>query len=339
MKLSSVFARALDQRLLEQHPPLLQYLLQVGDTPLTKVPGPGNGARVFAKCEWTNPTGVKDRAVFGMVYRELKKTPLARRGGLHILEYTGGSLGMALSRLCAQLGLHLTLVLSGATDPAVVAEMRGHGSKVILVPRERGFWGVMETAHGLAAENPTWRFLFQHENPANIWMHRETTGREVAEQLPYDSADGPCAWIASIGTGATLIGVYSALIQKIPQLQLFATTPAELPYGSEFAPNGLPKFLGSGGLGCGRKQPFVAAVESRIMGHLHYTYEDALRGMREFCGRTGLRIGSSAAANWLAACKVAERLGPQATVVTVFPSAATEYEWAKAQSVPAAGAA
>jgi cysteine synthase A len=331
MKSSSIFAMALDQQLLKQHLPLLEYLQQLGDTPLMEVPGADNGSRVFAKCEWTNPTGtVKDRPVFGMVYRELKKTPLARRGEIHILEYTGGSLGLALSRLCARLGLRLTLVLSAATDPALVAELSGHGSEVVLVDRERGFWGVMEMARRLAAENPTWRFLYQHENPANLWMHRYTTGQEIAEQLPNDAVDGPCAWLASIGTGGTLMGVYAALVPKLPQLQLFATTPAELPYGSNAPPNGKPKFLGSGGLGCGRKQPFVASDESRIKGHMQYSYDEALRGMRDFHALTGLKIGSSAAANWLAARQVAERLGPKATVITVFPSAATDFEWNKA---------
>ena len=320
--------------MLERYLPLRRYLQQLGDTPLLEVPGPAGRARIFAKCEWANPTGtVKDRAVFGMIYALLSKTPAEQRGKLHVFEYTGGTLGLALSRLCAQLELPLTLVLSAATDPTVVTTLREQGTAVVHVPKEQGFWGVIETARRMAAANPEWSFLYQHENPANLWMHRETTGREIIEQLPADASREECAWVASIGTGGTLLGTYQTLAEALPRLQLFGTTPAELPYGSEQPPNGLPKFLGSGGFGCGRKQPFVAPRESLITGQLYFTYNEALRGMREFHARTGLRIGSSAAANWLAACKVAENLGRQATVITVFPSGAPEYEWRKVETL------
>ncbi len=330
MNLSSDFAHRLDHALLGRYTPLREFLEQIGETPLVRVPGPSAGAAIFAKCEWANiPSGtVKDRTVFGMVYRLLKATRArTETGPLQILEYTGGSLGGSLSRLCRRLGQALQLVLSDATHPDFLAELHGQGTETVLVPREQGFWGVMETAKKLAAANPSWHFLYQHENPANLWMHRETTGPEIARALP----GRPDALVASIGTGGTLIGVASILAELNPELQVYATTPAEAPYGTDCPPNGLPKFLGSGGFGCGRKQPIVAAAEEMIAGHLHFSYIESLRGMRQFHAKTGLRIGSSAAANWLAACTVAASLGPRATVVTIFPSAATEYEWARCQ--------
>jgi cysteine synthase A len=333
MNMTEPFARALDQAVLAQYPPLCEFLRGIGDTPLIEVPGTLAGARIYAKCEWENLTGtVKARTVFAMTYRELRN---ARRAGLRsplrLIEYTGGSLGLALAGLCEQLGIRLTLVLSDATAPAVVSAIRDTGSEAVLVPRERGFWGVMEAAFELAQRNPEWRFLFQHLNPANPWVHRETTGREIVAQLPAGAIEGPCAWVASIGTGGTLMGVRSALARAVPHVQTFATTPAEAPYGTTAPPNGLPKFLGSGGLGDGRKQPLVVGDEANLTGHFHVTYPESLRGMVDFHARTGLRIGSSAAANWLAACRVAERIGGGGTVVTVFPSAATDFEWRKAE--------
>jgi cysteine synthase A len=334
MELTNSFAGSLDHTLLNHYTPLQTYLKNLGDTPLIEVPGPAQGARIFAKCEWENPTGtVKDRPVFGMIYNLLRKTPRELHKDLHILEYTGGSLGMALSRLCAELELNLTLVLSASTDPGIVKLLRSHGTDVVLVPKELGFWGVMEKTKVLAVEHPTWSFLYQHENPANLWMHKETTGREIARQLPKDAPLERAAWVASIGTGGSLMGVAESLWERIPHLEVYATTPAELPYGSELAPNGLPKFLGSGGLGSGRRQTFVAAREARVSGHLHYSYDESLRAMKDFHAKTGIKIGSSAAANWLAACEVATRLGSSGSVIFVVPSAAPAHEWLKVEAL------
>ncbi len=338
MKLSGEFARTLKRSLLETHRPLASYLERLGETPLVEFPGPVAGTRIFAKCEWHNPTGsVKDRAAFGMLYKLLEQTPPDQWSNLRVLEYTGGSLGLALSRLCASLGLPLTLVMSGATAPELLAQLRHAGTEVILVPNAHGFWGVMERARQIAAADPSLSFLYQHENPANLWMHRETTGREIAGQLPPDTASNPCAWVASIGTGCTLMGVYAALAERWPRLRLFANSPAELPYGTAWPPNGLPKFLGSGGLGCGRRQLFVAPKEASIIDYFDCTYDESLRAMRDFFGQTGIKIGSSAAANWRAAGKLAAILGPGATVITVFPSAATEYEWRRAVALTGSG--
>lgn len=53
----------------------------------------------------------------------------------------------------------------------------------------------------------------QLSNPSNIAAHRETTGKEILEQT-----DGKMdAWVASIGTGGTLLGVAEALREKIPR--------------------------------------------------------------------------------------------------------------------------
>jgi cysteine synthase A len=138
--------------------------------------------------------------------------------------------------------------------------------------------------------------------------------------------------VASIGTGGTLIGVYEALSRVHPAVELHAVSPAELPYGSQEPPNGRRKFAGSGGLGCGRKQPFVEAREDRLAGHATFSLNETIREIWRFHEATGLRIGTSSAANLLVARAVARRLGPGSTVVTVFPSAASDEDWSAASS-------
>lgn len=304
---------------------LQAFASQVGDTPLTEIATPPGAARIFAKCEWDNPTGsIKDRAAYAMLVDLLQQTPADDWHKLHILEYSGGNLGLSLAAMCRELQIRLTLVLSSGVSKRIVNRLEELGAEVILVDKERGFWGVMEHAMELSERNPSYSFLYQHTNEANFIAHRKHTGSEIVNQLPVSRID---AWVASVGTGGTLMGVYAALVESFPQVQLHLVIPAELPYGSPNPPNGLRKYNGSGGLGNGRKQPFVQREEERLSRQWPISFPETLREMKRQYEETGIRIGTSAAANLLVARQVADELGPNATVVTIFPDAGTPEEW------------
>jgi cysteine synthase A len=284
-----------------------------------------------------NPTGsVKDRTAFALIYDLLQRLAPANPRHLYILEYSGGNLAISLSRICRDLGIPRTLVMASFMAQEDLDAMRNEGSRIDLVDKELGFWAVMERAFVLARENPDWHFLYQHENASNLWIHRTTTGRELLLQLGRE-AEGrglrADAWVASIGTGGTLVGVYEVLSAAFPAVKMIAVTPAELPYGSERPPNGLPKYAGSGGLGCGRRQSFVAAREADITEHITVSFEQTILDMAAFAAATDFWIGSSAAANWYAAWQVAQRLGPGSMTVTVFPSGPTIFEMSRAQAL------
>lgn len=315
---------ALDPAVLERHPALATFAADLGGTPLVSLPRRHGEARILAKCEWENPTGsIKDRTAFALLYDLLRREPEPDR----VLEYSGGNLAVSLSRLCGALGLANTLVMASFVPSAVVDAMRTQGTQVDLVPKELGFWAVMERAYALAERHPDWSFLHQHRNGANPWIHRTGTGEELLDDLADAGVARVDAWVASIGTGGTLIGVHETLRRCFPEVRMVAVTPAELPYGSPLPPNGLPKYAGSGGLGSGRKQPFVEAQEVRIWRRLVVSHPHSIAAISRLHEESGLRVGSSAAANWLAAIRVAREIGPDGVVATVFPSAATEQEW------------
>ena len=117
-----------------------------------------------------------------------------------------------------------------------------------------------------------------------------------------------------------------ALRARHPGVRAVGACPSELPYGSKEPPNGLPKYGGSGGLGDGVKQPFVALHDEDVE-HRTVSYPRSLEAMADYRTRTGTKIGSSAAANWLVSWDIAAALPPSATVVTVFPDAGTPEEW------------
>jgi cysteine synthase A len=55
--------------------------------------------------------------------------------------------------------------------------------------------------------------------------------------------------------------------------------------------------------------------------HRTISYPQALEGMSRYFDLTGMKIGTSAAANWLVATELAADLPPEARVVTVWPCA------------------
>lgn len=315
----------LDSAVLGAFPPLARFRERIGSR-LIEVPQHSGCGRVFAKCEFDNPTAtVKDRVACAMLWRLLQTEQTTR--DLHVLEYSGGTLAVPLARLCQELGISSTLVLSAGSDPSLIDQLVACGAHVELVDKTRGFYAVMERAMELSRENPDWKFLYQHENPANTYMHETTTGQEILQQLPVKRVD---AWVTSIGTGGSLIGVYRALSRVYPNLAMYATTPAEMPYGTAEPGNGKPKFAGSGGLGNGIRQPFVRPYDDLVRNHMTCSYRETLVLMRDFHRETGMWIGSSAAANLQAARTLSAELGPDSVVVTLFPSAGTPEEQARA---------
>jgi cysteine synthase A len=309
----------------ERFPALAAFAGRLGRTPLREVPARHGGARILAKCEWENPAGsVKDRVAYALVCDALRRhgdTPLK---DLRILEYSGGNLAAALSNLGHVLGVRVRCVLSSASPPSLLAKLADRGTEVDLVDKDLGFLAVIRRAQAIAAEDSRWRLLFQHANPANVAFHEATTGAELVAQLGERI---PKFWVASVGTGGTLVGVMRALLRVHPEMRTVCVTPAELPYGALEPPNGKPKYAGSGGLGYGIRQPFVRAFESAITAYSTVSCTESQSAMLDLFERTGMRVGSSAAANWLAASDFAARLSPDEFVVTVFPCAGTPEEW------------
>jgi cysteine synthase A len=322
----------LDAAVLEAYPALGRFRARLGSR-LIEVPQIKGCGRVFAKCEFDNPTAtVKDRVACGMLWRVLQTDRPNQRQtrGLHVLEYSGGTLAVPLAQLCHELGIAITLVLSSGADQSLISLIEGYGAEVVLVDKTRGFYAVVQRASELSGQHPDWRFLCQHDNPANLYMHETTTGKEILDQLPVRRVD---AWLTSVGTGGSLVGVYRALAQVHPRLALYATTPAEMPYGTSQVPSGKPKFAGSGGMGYGIRQPFMREYDDAVRQHVPYSFPETLAVMQSFHRETGIWIGSSAAANLSAARSLAAELGPDGVVVTMFPSAGTPEEQAKASAV------
>jgi cysteine synthase A len=309
----------------DRYPELAQFRKQLGKTLVIDVPSVPGCAGIIAKCEWGNPAGsIKDRTAYALLCEALRRHGPRPADDLRILEYSGGNLGLSLSYLCSRIGVTLRLVVASFTSASLLDTFRSRGALVDIVPKEEGFLGTIRAAQRIAAAEPDWELLFQHANPVNPAFHELSTGQELADQLQGRKVH---SWIASIGSGGSLIGVMRALRRVQPDLQTIGVTPAEAPYGDEGPPTTQRKFCGAAGLGYGIRQPFVKAHEDFIAKHYHISYHETLDGAAEFFDLTGIRIGTSSSANWLVARRIAAELPSDSVIATVFADAGTPEQW------------
>lgn len=302
-----------------------QFKVQTGNTPILHLSLP-NGNNIFAKCEWTNPTGsIKDRTAYGLIKDARDRGRFNQDS--KVLEYSGGNLGKSLAEICFRAGVELNIAFSPGSSKtykkSLIDFLTERKANLIPVKRPDGFYGVMQHTIHLSKENPTYTFLYQHTNESNFNIHRDWTGVEIINQLKGNDLH---AWVAAIGSGGTLMGVYEKLQQYFPDIELHPVSPAEQPYGTPDAPNTLTKLSGTSGLGYGEKQKFVQRKEHLFKHHWKITYTEALNEMERFYKETNIKIGSSAAANLIVAREIA-RNNENYNVVTIFPDKGSQEEW------------
>ncbi|AOK50589.1 MULTISPECIES: pyridoxal-phosphate dependent enzyme [Burkholderia] len=305
---------------LAMFPRLKRYSDALGNTPLLEVPGPKNGGRIFAKLESKNPSGsIKDRVAFGLFCDAINAHDFSQ-APLKLLDSSGGNMAKALAHLGHLCGLTVQVVIPDSSSEELLRSLEESQAIVTKVDRNHFLLGIIARSQQIASEEPEWTLLSQHLNQVNTAVHQHHTGAEIRRQLDGMRAH---AWVAAVGTGGTLAGVYAALAEQNPDVRVIGCTPREMPFGTLEPPNGHARFAGAGGLGYGFRQPFVSLIPFSVP-FQSVSHEESLKAMYAFFEATGIPIGGSSAANWLVARSVAERLGKDANVVTVFADAGND---------------
>ncbi|TKI04470.1 pyridoxal-phosphate dependent enzyme [Martelella alba] len=316
-------------RALAMFPRLVSFYDGLGNTPLEAVPGPADGARIMAKMEFNNPFGsVKDRTAFGIFCDAVNRHDFHRQP-LKLLDASGGNMGRALAKICQLCEIPVHLVIPDSSPDTLIAMLRDAGAELTLVDRRYFLLGMIARAQEIKQQNPEWTLLSQHLNLANVAVHQYQTGREIICQLGDNKADG---WVAAVGTGGTLSGVFAALSAENPALRVQGTTPKEMPYATLSPPDGRDKFAGAGGMGFGFRQPFIDRMNRKNIPFCHVSWQESLSGMYEFYRLTGVRIGASAAANWKSAYQLAQTMDPDHVVVTLFADAGSDSDREKGKA-------
>ena len=316
---------AIEERALVVLPELATIRPTLGGTPLLPVPSASGAGRVWLKIEAANATGtVKARTAYALLCAAVARTG---RPDVRLVEYSGGSLALALAEFCRILRLDLHLVVPDGAPERLRQRLIEQGVTVSTGARDAGFLGAMETAAEVAVAEGR-DFLLQHRAVEVVAMHREHTGAELVSQLDAFEVR-PVALAAAVGTGGSVIGTGLALWERDPACRVVALFPGEAPYGDPEMPTATRRMNGTGGLGYGLRQPLIQPYEQRVEFRT-VPYPRTLAAMRHLRTAYGIAVCSSGAGAWLTASEVVDVAAPGAEAVALIAGRGTVEEWAHA---------
>jgi cysteine synthase len=288
----------------------------VGNTSLLRLRKTAPG--IFVKLEAENPTGsMKDRMALSVI--SCAEADGRLRPGDTVLEYTGGSTGTSLAFVCAAKGYRIRIVTSDAFSQEKRDHMAALGAELTLVPSEDGFTttklirDMIERARALSRE------------PGTFWSDQLNNRDSIAAYYPlgqeiWDQTNGGIdAFVHCVGTSASLRGVATVLKRHKPGMRIFAVEPAE----SAVLQGGAPGPHKIEGVGIGYLPPLWEP--GLVDGIVSVASDEAKEMARRLAGEEGLFAGTSTGANVVAAMRVAQRLGPEARVVTLAPDSGLKY--------------
>ncbi|HEY2385639.1 MAG TPA: cysteine synthase A [Candidatus Binatia bacterium] len=274
---------------------------------------PEGSAAVWAKLESFNPGGsIKDRICVAMIEAAEREGRL--KPGATIIEPTSGNTGIGLALVCAVRGYKLILTMPDTMSEERRSLLNAYGATMILTPDTKGMHGAIRKAEAILGEHPDYFMPQQFQNPANPEVHRKTTAPELLRQFTRIDA-----FVAGVGTGGTITGVGEVLKARMRGVRIVAVEPAASPVLS----GGEAGFHKIQGIGAGFVPPILnTKVYDEVV---TVSDEEATTCTRRLAREEGILVGISAGAACAASLKVAKRLPPDATVVTMFPDTGERY--------------
>jgi cysteine synthase A len=292
----------------------------IGNTPLVRLRrcAPANGAELWLKLEYYSPTGsMKDRMALSMIEGAERDGLLAP--GDTVVEYTGGSTGPSLALVCRAKGYRTVIVMADCFTEERFQLLHALGADVEVVPSVEGpprvtsqdIENMVARAHELT-QRPGHYATDQFNNPYVIPGHRDHLGREIWEQT-----DGRVtAFTQGIGTVGSLMGVSEALKPRGATIQALEPAGSALLSGGARGPFAMQGWAGF----------VVPQWDPAKVDHVEAIGDDeALEMMLRLARDDGIFAGISTGANVVGAHRLAERLGPEAVIVTLAVDTAFKY--------------
>jgi cysteine synthase len=306
------------------------FIGSIGRTPLIRLEraSKATGCEILGKAEFLNPGGsVKDRAALAIVMDAIERGTL-KPGGT-IVEGTAGNTGIGLALVGNALGYKTVIVMPETQSQEKQDFLRLCGADLRLVKAvpyadPNNYVRYSERlANELAATLPNGAvWANQFDNVANREGHRTTTGPEIWEQT-----DGKVdAFTCSVGSGGTLGGVSLALKARNPKIRIVLADPMGAALYNYYA-HGQLKAEGSSiteGIGQGR---ITRNLEGIVVDDQEQIPDsEALPVIFDLVQHEGLVLGGSSGINIAAAIRVAKKLGPGHTVVTILCDGGARYQ-------------
>lgn len=284
---------------------------------LNRMPEEGS-AEILVKMEALNAGGsIKTRTAFNMI-EQAEKEGLLNKDSI-IVEPTSGNQGIGLAMVSAVKGYRTIIIMPDSVSEERRKLVRHYGAEVRLI-HDSGDIGAcieecLQTAVKMQQKDPRVFIPQQFENPNNTLAHKKHTALEIMAQVA-----GPIhGFCSGIGTGGTITGIGEVLKAQYPEIEIWAVEPENA------------AILAGGTIGTHMQMGIGDGIIPAILNREIYddiyvvTDDEAIQTSKRLAREEGLMVGISAGTNVAAAIKLAKKLGPGKTVVTVLPDTAERY--------------
>ncbi|MBQ8118651.1 MAG: cysteine synthase A [Lachnospiraceae bacterium] len=292
----------------------------VGHTPMIRLQKmvDTDSAQVLVKMEPLNVGGsIKTRTALNMI-EQAEKDGVIHKDSI-IVEPTSGNQGIGLALVGAVKGYRTIIIMPDSVSEERRKLIRHYGAEVRLI-HDYGDIGkcideCLQAAMRMKEKDPKVFVPQQFANENNTLAHKKYTAPEILEQV-----DGPIhGFCSGIGTGGTLTGIGEVLKEKNPDIEIWAIEPENA------------AILAGGTIGTHMQMGIGDGIIPDILNQEIYdriyvvTDAEAIETSKRLAREEGLMCGISSGTNVAAALKLAKKLGPGKTVVTILPDTAERY--------------
>ena len=295
---------------------------QIGNTPLVKLKQASEltGCNIYGKAEYFNPgESVKDRAALFIVNNAIKKK-LITKGGT-IVEGTAGNTGIGLAIVCKEYDLKLKIVIPNTQSIEKKETLKKLGAELIevdAVPYSNPNNYIKlskKIAEDLGKNEKNGVYWAnQFDNMMNTESHIKTTAEEIWSQTG-GKVDG---FTCSVGTGGTLAGVSIGLKNKNKNIKIALSDPMGSSLYSYVKKNVLESIGNSITEGIGTARITKNFDKALIDDAFQTNDTEALNLVYDLIEKQKIVLGGSSGINIAGAIKLAKKIGPRKTIVTIL---------------------
>ena len=294
----------------------------IGNTPLIRLKQASEltGCNIYGKAEYFNPgESVKDRAALFIV-RDAIERKLITKGGT-IVEGSAGNTGIGLAVVCKEYQLNLKIVIPKTQSVEKKEALKNLGAELIEVdavpysdPKNyiKQSQKIAEDLKKKSNNGVYWANQF--DNTVNTDAHIKTTAEEIWNQTAGKVDGFTCA----VGTGGTLSGVSIGLKDKNKNVKIALSDPMGSSLYSYIKNNKLENKGSSITEGIGTAR-ITKNFEKALVDEAYQTDDvEALNLIYELIENQKIILGGSSGINIAGAIKLAKKMGPGKTIVTIL---------------------
>tara|TARA_B100001093_G_scaffold517620_1_gene599763 strand:+ start:975 stop:1970 length:996 start_codon:yes stop_codon:yes gene_type:complete len=294
----------------------------IGNTPLIRLKQASEltGCNIYGKAEYFNPgESVKDRAALFIV-RDAIQRKLITKGGT-IVEGSAGNTGIGLAVVCKEYQLNLKIVIPKTQSIEKKEALKNLGAELIEVdavpysdPKNyiKQSQKIAEDLKKKSSNGVYWANQF--DNTVNTDAHIKTTAEEIWNQTAGKVDGFTCA----VGTGGTLSGVSIGLKDKNKNVKIALSDPMGSSLYSYIKNNKLENKGSSITEGIGTAR-ITKNFEKALVDEAYQTDDvEALNLIYELIENQKIILGGSSGINIAGAIKLAKKMGPGKTIVTIL---------------------